>query len=146
MGFYQIPASTKKTGASVSGVEITGDPSTSCNVVGSFKGSDEDPGDGTGWFAGPGQDPSCANVVLNFSVPLHAFGVSFMHFSGAGIIATNPVAYVWHRANHRWTWLWRFHSCGRVLPPFNDATRKERLPQLTLPPFSDGCELEVGRF
>jgi hypothetical protein len=89
MEFYQIPAFSKKTGASVCGVEITGDPSTSCNVVASFKGSDEDPGDGGGWFAGPGQDPSCARVVLNFSVPLHAFGVSFMHFSGAGINATN---------------------------------------------------------
>ena len=90
MVFHQL-AYSGETGASVAGVEITGDPESSCVIVGGrFAPTIQDPGDEAGWFAGPGQDPPCASVVLNFNRPLKAFGVSFMHFSGAGIDATKP--------------------------------------------------------
>ena len=29
---------------------------------------------------------------------------------GTTVLLLDVVAYVWHRANHRWSWLWRFHA------------------------------------
>ena len=35
---------------------------------------------------------------------------------------------------------------GWSFPPLMTPREKRDFPGLTLPPFSDGCELEVGRF
>ena len=88
--FYDIPRFTGKTGATVGEVVITGDPSNTSGITTSFSGNAADPGDGAGWFAGGDQNPPCSRVVLDFSEPVRAFGVSFLHFIGAGVNATKP--------------------------------------------------------
>ena len=88
--FYDIPRFTGKTGATVGTVVITGDPGNTCGITGSFSGDDANPGNSSGWFSGADQSPPCSRVVLDFSEPLRAFGVSFLHFNDAGVNASNP--------------------------------------------------------
>ncbi len=88
--FYDIPRFTGNTGATVGKVVITGDPSNTCGITTSFSGNAADPGNGSGWFTGGDQNPPCSRVVLDFSEPVRAFGVSFLHFNDAGINATKP--------------------------------------------------------
>ena len=88
--FFDTPRFDGATGAEIDGVTISGDPGTACGLTATIDGTSSNPGNGAGWFAGGDQNPPCPQVVLDFSEPLRAFGVSFIHINQAGLDTTNP--------------------------------------------------------
>ena len=88
--FLELPPLDSSTSAEAGGLQIVGAPPDVCALAAGPTGDAANPGNGSGWFAGGDQDPPCDHVVLDFSEPVRAFGVSFIHFEGAGLDTTQP--------------------------------------------------------
>lgn len=86
------------TSAAGGGVSIAGTPAV-CGVLdaGSYSSTPSDPGDGLGWACGFHEAPV---VILNFDVPIAAFGASFMHSGIERFLLGSPgVVAVYDRPN-----------------------------------------------
>ncbi len=86
--FYDTPAFTGATGGAAGGVTITGVPASACGASGAPGGDDANPGNGHCWYSGADQSPPMPTQLLDLSEGVATFGVSFSHFSQAGINAT----------------------------------------------------------